>query len=233
MKKIVKNHLLVFALVAVLIIPCLFLFSACGKSETVQVSNYDELVEAMKGDKAVIQLTADIDVKDQVFANRKVTLNLNGKTISNSNDIWSEDKHVWSLIGVGENGDLTVTGNGKFLAKENDCYALDVRDGGRLVVENGEYVGNISAVYVFEGNAEIKGGTYSILQKSTEFGNKLMINIYDANRDNGTANLKVFGGRYNGFDPGSPMENGYKLLAEGYISTLVEGSETDYIVTKA
>lgn len=55
------------------------MFSACGESDVIQVSSYDQLVDAMKGDKGVIQLTADIDVKDQVFANRKVTLDLNGK----------------------------------------------------------------------------------------------------------------------------------------------------------
>lgn len=233
MKKILKNHLLAFALAVMIVVPCLFLFSACGESDTVQVSNYAELVDAMKGDKGVIQLAADIDAEDQIFANRKVTLDLNGKTIYNSKDIWDKTKNIWSLVGSGEGGDLTVTGNGKIVAKENDCYAIDVRDGGKLVIENGEYVGNISSIYSYEGNVEIKGGTYSIQQKSTEFGNRLMINLFDANRDNGTATLKVYGGRYNGFDPANPMEKGYQLLAEGYISTLVEGTTTDYIVTKA
>ena len=233
MKKSLKNHFITFALALILVIPCLFLFSACGENDVIQVSNYDELVDAMKGDKSVIQLTADIDVKDQVFANRKVTLDLNGKTISNSNDIWNEGKNIWSLVGAGKGGELTVTGGGKLAAKANDCYAIDVRDGGKLVIENGEFVGNITAVYSYEGNVEIKGGTYSIQQQSNKFGNKLMINLYDANRDNTTANLKVYGGRYNGFDPANPMENGYKLLAEGYTSSLVEGTTTDYLVTKA
>ena len=233
MKKSLKNHFITFALALILVIPCLFLFSACGESDVIQVSSYDQLVDAMKGDKGVIQLTADIDVKDQVFANRKVTLDLNGKTISNSSDIWNEERNIWSLVGAGKGGELTVTGGGKLVAKADDCYALDVRDGGKLVIENGVFVGNISAVYSYEGNVEIKGGTYSIQQQSKEFGNKLMINLYDANRDNGTANLKVYGGRYNGFDPANPMEKGYKLLAEGYISSLVEGTTTDYLVTKA
>lgn len=233
MKKLLKNNLIGFALAVVIMLPCLFLFSACGENDTIQVSNYSELVEAMKGDKGVIQLTADIDAEDQIFANRKVTLDLNGKTIHNSKDIWDKTKNSWSLVGSGKGGDLTVRGDGKIVAKENDCYAIDVRDGGKLVIENGEFVGNISAVYSYEGKVEIKGGTYSIQQKSTEFGNKLMINLFDANRDNGTATLKVFGGRYKGFDPANPMEKGYQLLEDGYISTLVEGTTDEYLVTKA
>lgn len=118
-----------------------------------------------------------------------------------------------------------MTGGGKLVAKADDCYALDVRDGGKLVIENGVFVGNISAVYSYEGNVEIKGGTYSIQQQSKEFGNKLMINLYDANRDNGTANLKVYGGRYNGFDPANPMEKGINFLQKVIFQVLLKGQQ--------
>ena len=225
-----KNFFITLMIVLVLV-PCAFLFTACGLN-TIKVSSYKELVDALKGDKGIIQLTKDIDVEKGLQVSRKVTLDLNGKKLFNTKDLWdTETENVWSIISVKEGGDLTITGDGTIEAKENDCYDVTC-DGGKLVVENGNFIGNITTIYSYVGDVEIKGGTYSLLQKSEKFGNKLMINLYDENRDNKTCTMKVYGGTYKGFNPGEPMENGYVLLAEGYESKLVEGSETDYVVTK-
>lgn len=226
-----KKSILVL-LVAVFLMPFAILFAGCGEQQPIQVSSYNEFVEAINSDKSVIQFVADIELQDQVLINRKVTLDLNGKKLYNSKDIWNKDNNAWSLIAVGENGDVTISGNGKIAAKENDCYCVDVRDGGRLVIEDGEFIGNVSAVYAYEGNVEIKGGTYSLLQTSSTFGYRLEINLYDENRKAGTANLKIYGGTFKNFNPGDPMEEGYKILADGYEVKLVADSKTDYIVTK-
>ena len=222
----------IFLLFAAFLMPFAILFAGCGEQQPIQVSTYNEFVDAIKGDKSVIQLMADIELPEQVLINRKVTLDLNGKKLYNTKDIWNEENNAWSLIAVGENGDVTISGNGTIAAKENDCYCVDARDGGRLVIEDGEFIGNIKAVYAYEGNVEIKGGTYSILQKSSKFGYRLEINLYDDNRKAGTANLKIFGGTFKNFNPGDPMEEGYKILADGYEANLVADSETDYVVTK-
>ena len=226
-----KKSILVL-LVAVFLMPFAILFAGCGEQQPIQVSSYNELVEAINSDKSVIQFVEDIELQDQVLINRKVTLDLNGKKLYNSKDIWNKDSNAWSLIAVGENGDVTISGNGKIAAKENDCYCVDVRDGGRLVIEDGEFIGNVSAVYAYEGNVEIKGGTYSLLQTSSTFGYRLEINLYDENRKAGSANLKIYGGTFKNFNPGDPMEEGYKILADGYEAKLVADSKTDYIVTK-
>ena len=128
-------------------------------------------------------------------------------------------------------GDLTITGNGRIVAKKDDCYGVDARDGGKLVIENTEIIGNVTAVYSYEGDVEIRSGTFSIEQLSENFGHKLLINLYDQNRDAGKTTLKVYGGTYVGFDPANPMENGYKLLPEGYTSTLVDEATNTYKVT--
>lgn len=232
MKKNLKKEFIAATLLGVLITPCIIFTTGCGMERQVQVATYEELVEAIKGDKSVVRLTEDIDLQEQIVVNRKVKIDLNGKTISVTNDIWNEDTSVWSVISVRENGDATITGEGKIQTKENDSYCIDVMAGGKLIIENGEFIGNISSVYAYEGDVLIKGGTYSIQQLSSEYGYRLTINLYDVKRREEKANIKISGGEFKNFDPSNPMEEGYKLLEEGYESKLVEGSTTDYIVTK-
>lgn len=218
---------------------------ACGKGKDpespkqpqiviTEVSTKESLKTALSSTCDEIKLTSDITIDDTLVVTRKVTLNLNGKTINNTEDIWvdtkTEDK--WSLISVGANGNLTITGNGKLKAKENDCYALDVVNGGKLTIESGEFIGNISAVYVFEGEAEIKGGKFSIQQLSSQSDERFTLNLYDAHRTNGTAKIKVSGGEFNKFNPANNLAEGANtnFVVDGYKSVLVEGSTTDYKV---
>ena len=188
-----------------------------------------------EGDADEIKLTSDIIVDDTLVITEKVTLNLNGKTISNTEDIWvdTETEDKWSLISVGTNGNLTITGDGKLKAKENDCYAVDVVDGGKLTIENGEFIGNISAVYVFEGEAEIKGGKYSIQQLSSNGDERFTLNLYDVHRTNGTAKIKVSGGEFNKFNPANNLAEGENtnFVVEGYTSELIPDT-TIYQVLK-
>ena len=232
MKSLFKSKTyLIGAIVAVLLlVPCMFLLTACGES-TVKVSTYDELANALAGKYDTIEITEDIDMKGQLEVGRKVTLNLNGKTLSNSADIWDDgDSKSWSLISVGENGQLTIKGNGKMLAKESDCYAFDVRDGGKLTIENGEFVGNVSVVYVNKGSAEIKGGKYSLLQLSPD--ERYTLNCLDVNYKDGSAKIVVTGGEFKNFNPANCLAEGEEtnFVAEGYTANLVEGY---YKVVKA
>jgi hypothetical protein len=155
----------------------------------------------------------------------KKILNLNGKTLMNSNDIWddNEGKKVWSLISV-RGGYLTVKG-GDVLAKDNDCYAADVRDGGHLIIEDGFWRGNITSVYVLEGTLEVKGGEFDVIQLDpTHKDKRFMLNCYDANYKAGKAKIIVSGGKFHGFDPGNNLAEGPEtnFLAPGYASVEVE-----------
>ncbi len=124
------------------------------------------------------------------------------------------------MISVRGTGNLTITGNGTLQAKENDCYAVDVQDGSTLTIENGTLVGNIHAVYVHEGTAYIKGGTYSVQQKypQTDKGDEFVLNCYDANRRNGSATISVSGGSFINFNPANCQAEGANtnFCAEGY-----------------
>lgn len=225
-------------LAIVLVIPFVFMLTGCGSKLNVkEVNTQEALIEAIADEKVdEIKLTSDIIIEDTIVFTRKVTLNLNGKTISNTKDIWvdTETEDKWSLISVGANGDLTITGNGKLKAKENDCYAVDVVGGGKVTINDGEFVGNISDIYVFEGEAIIKGGKYSIQQLSGQGDERFTLNLYDANRKNGTAKIIVSGGEFSKFNPANNLAEGENtnFVAEGYKAVLVEGSTTDYKVVK-
>ena len=173
-------------------------------------------------DGATITLTDDIKVEDTLVVTKTLTLDLARHTLSNEKDIWSDDN--WSLISVRENGNLTITGNGMLKAKENDCYPVDVQDeGAQLTIENGTFIGNIHAVYVKTGAAYIKGGTYSVQQKYPDPSktDEFVLNLYDANRRNGTAKLSVSGGIFVAFNPANCQAEaqGTNFCAAGYTTT--------------
>lgn len=149
------------------------------------------------------------------------TLDLNGHTVSNETDLYDLNNKVWSLFEVKSGADVTIKGAGKVAAKEDDCYAVDVK-GGNLVIEDGEFVGNISAIYVHDGTAVINGGVYKIQQldpKAPQNGYGYLLNCLDANYKNGTAKLEVRGGEFHGFNPAANVEGvGTSYVAEGYES---------------
>ena len=179
-------------------------------------------------------LTEDVVLGETVVVEpgKEVVLDLNGKTVSNTADLWNESIASWSLLSV-RGGSLTIKGAGTLQAKENDCFAVDVQDGGTVVIEDGTYVGNVHAVYVYEGTAEIKGGKYSIQQLSSNpdpYG--YVLNCYDKNRENGIAKIIVTGGEFVKFNPADCAAEGAhtNFLADGYKSTQIGDS---YFVTKA
>lgn len=183
-------------------------------------------------------LAADLDLGEtvSVAAGKEVTLDLNGKTIKNSTDLWdspTKEANNWSLFSV-KGGSLTIKGAGTLQAKENDCYAVDVQDGGQVTIEDGTYVGNIHAVYVYEGTAEIKGGHYSVQQTypDAEKAYGFVLNCYDANRKNGTAKIMVSGGEFEKFNPADCAAEGAHtdFLADGYMS--VEAEEGVWTVVR-
>ena len=207
------------------------------ETTTANVATYDDFVNALNSDKRIIRLTANIDVESTLIVTRNVVLDMNGKTLSNTTDLYVENLNNWSLISVRENGSLKVTGNGTMDAKENDCYDLDVQDGANLTIVNGTFIGNICAVYVSEGHADILGGTYSIKQlceNGVETAHGQTINIKNENADEGTATVSITGGVFKNFDPAGRIDNPHDVLvADGYTAVLVEGSTTDYKVVKA
>lgn len=201
--------------------------------DLVNIKN-EESLKALFETGGEAKLAEDVVLGETVAveAGKEVVLDLNGKTISNTADLWNTAANDWSLLSV-RGGSLTIKGAGTLQAKENDCYAVDVMDGGKVVIEDGTYVGNVHAVYVFEGTAEIKGGKYSIQQPSglpSPYG--YVLNCYDANRKNGTAKIMVSGGEFVKFNPADCAAEGAhtNFLADGYMS--VEAEEGVWTVVR-
>ncbi len=167
-------------------------------------------------------VTEDLDPDASlIIKNAVVTLNATGKTIANTQDIYNAETYDWSMISVrGWMGNLTITG-GTFAAKENDCFVIDVRDGGYLTIEDGKFIGNVDAIYVEKGTAIIEGGFFDIQKKLTgstlEAQYKTLLNCQDANYNAGRAKIIVKGGTFVNFDPSNnPEGEGTSFVADGY-----------------
>ena len=197
-------------------------FSGEFAHEVVSASTFAALKAAVANGQSV-----DAEKTLVLSGGQSETLNLGDLSISNKNNIWSDSD--WSLLSVRENSSLTIT-SGAYIAKANDCYAIDVQNGGHLVIEGGHYNGNIHAVYVTEGVAEIKGGTFEVQQKypNAEKADEFVLNCLDENYKNGTAKIIVTGGKFIGFNPGDCKAegNGTNFVAPGYAS-IADGTAAD------
>ena len=186
------------------------------KPDITVVTTAEELHAAFANGGSVT-LSDNMTVKEPLVVEngKTVEIDLNGHTITNETDVWAGND--WSLFSV-RGGTLTIK-NGTVKAKDNDCYACDVQYGGTLIIEDGTFVGNISAVYVHEGKAEIKGGTFSIVQTETEGDPyRFLLNCYDSNRQAGKASIVVTGGTFENFNPADNAAEGAgtNFVDEGY-----------------
>ncbi len=189
-----------------------------------------------------ITLPTDVEMRSTGFVGEGTTstLDLNGKTIFNTNDVWDKSTTIdgvtepnWSLLSA-KTGTLTINGDGKVEAKANDCFAADVRDGGKLVINGGHYVGNIHAVYVYEGELEVNGGTFEVIQKYPDAAkaDEFVLNCYDKNRADGKAKITVKGGKFINFNPADCYAEGEhtNFVAPGYVSVKTSNSPETYEV---
>lgn len=195
--------------------------------DLVNIKNAESL-KALFATGGSATLSEDLVVNEpiSVATGAEVTLDLNGKTVTNTEDLWDEATEKYSIFEVA-GGALTLKGDGTVKAKENDCYALLVSDGGHLIIEDGTYVGNIDALHVYEGLAEIKGGSYSIQQLCPLTGHgpyDFVLNCKNENYAAGKANIIVTGGSFQGFDPANAKsDDAASYLAPGYISVETNG----------
>ena len=195
------------------------------------ITSADALKQAIEDAQpgGTVTLGGDIAITDPVVIKKQITLNLNGKTISASSPIWNKDEGRWSLISVGENGNLTVTGNGTLQAKKDDTYAIDV-NGGSCTIQDGTFVGNIHAVYVLEGTLVVNGGTFSVQQKYSDAQPyEFVLNCYDSNYKNGSAQITVYGGSFKGFNPRDCEAEGVgtNFCAPGRVVSIEEGQNDE------
>ena len=96
--------------------------TVCGSADPAQAAasingkNYLTLQEAVAVGGEV-KLLKDVDISETVIVTKAVKLDLNGKTISNTNDLWEKRADDWSLLSVRAGGDLTI----KMTAMQSMC----------------------------------------------------------------------------------------------------------------
>ena len=160
---------------------------------------YETLADAIRlaAKGKTITLLADVEQNTQLTIGKSITLDLNGKTIKNTADIWGDTANA--ILSIKNGAKVTITGNGTIDAKENDCYTINVAKGD-LTIENGTFYGNVSVVQVQEGTLSVKGGTFDLHQK-WEGSSKYLFNCIDDAYVGGSANVAISGGTFVGFDP--------------------------------
>lgn len=150
---------------------------------------------AQNGD--TITLLADVEQNTMLVIKKDITLDLAGKKIFNTTDIWSDANGSYELLSI--EAKVTITGNGTIDAKENDCYTINVKNGD-LTIENGTFFGNVSVVQVEKGKLTINGGKFDLHQK-WEGKNTYLINCIDDAFVDKTAEVAIYGGEFVDFDP--------------------------------
>lgn len=162
-------------------------------------TKYETLADAIRlaAKGKTITLLADVEQNTQLAINKSITLDLNGKTIKNTVNIWGDKANA--ILSITNGAKVTITGNGTIDAKENDCYTINVAKGD-LTIENGTFYGNVSVVQVEEGTLSVKGGTFDLHQK-WEGSSKYLFNCIDSEFTSGNAKVAISGGTFVGFDP--------------------------------
>lgn len=176
-----------------------------------------------------VQLNEDFTMSKNITVKNTVTINLNGHSITYT----GEEE---GMFYIANGGDMTIIGDGNITCEK--YYTPIFVEGGKITIEGGNYwapdeTGQI--VYVYEGEAYIKGGTFEL--DNMEYLNKPQyypLNCLDKNYRAGTANIYVSGGLFYLFNPaqspseGSPYVN---FLEPGYVSQAVTiNGETWYAV---
>lgn len=200
---------------------------AVQSNSVYEVTEAAQLVWAAENYTGVVKLMNDVEIEDTVIVTKTITLDMNGKKLFNTKNIWEhpgngvEGPRSWSLVSVRENGDLTITGNGKFDAKEDDVYAIDLfNKGTRCTIEDGTFIGNVHAVYVQYGMLVVNGGTFSVQQVySTQKPYEFTLNCLDASFKDGSAQIIVNGGSFYKFDPANNKAEGENTSFTGCATT--------------
>lgn len=185
-----------------------------------------------------VTLAEDLQLDETIIVENGVsmTVDLNGKNITapDRTTIWDDATGKWSFFSVRDGATLTIKGTGKVTAPKDDCYAVDVQDGSTVIIEDGEFTGNVHAVYVLEGTAKIKGGSFKVEQTFPTSGKEyeFTLNCYDANykANPKKANIIVTGGKFYKFNPADCQAEGANtnFLAEGYATKKLSGPYAEW-----
>lgn len=169
-----------------------------------------------------------------ITASNSVKLNINGHNLTISGLTTSSTQPAIMSRGT---QNITISGKGIIDAGQGVCIEANGKDsvinltGSTTTYQTDRSGGEL--VYCYAGTINITNGTFK------NNGSQYLLNCYDANYKNGTANIVVTGGKFYDFNPSDNTAEGEhtNFLAEGYhveISTVVEDDveHTVYTVKK-
>ena len=210
------------------------------KNATYPVASANELKDALANNGGIISVTKDLktnnseDTEDaRIIISQPTTLNLDAKIISPDN-MGNNGKNFCALI-VDADTTINATKDGGIDTGKNGGYALNVRNGANLTINNGYYYGGGTAVQVQEGTLTITGGTFACEPFGDPYGYNFLINCIDAAYKNETAKVIIKGGTFINFDPSNNSAEGAgtNFVADGYkVKPEVKGNDTYYTVVK-
>ena len=163
-----------------------------------------------------IKLAEDLSLSESLTVSQDTILDLNGKTITGSNNIYP-------VVRVQDGANVTVK-NGS-ITNNDYVFVLGSSDGyssGNLTIESGSYHGATSVASVTKGTLTITGGSFSVSPYGDNYN--FLLNCIDANYRDGFAKIVVKGGSFQNFNPASNTSEGpgTDLLAAGYTATETE-----------
>ncbi len=209
------------------------------KNATYPVKSAAELKEALANGGSV-SVSKDIKTNnigdtaaDRVIISNPTTLNLDAKIVS-PDDMGNNNTNFCALI-VDANTTINATANGGIDTGKNGGYAINVRKGANLTINNGYYYGGGTAVQVQEGTLTINGGTFACEPFGAPYGYNFLINCVDSAYKNGTAKVIIKGGTFINFNPSNNSAEGAgtSFVADGYtVKSEVKGNDTYYTVVK-
>lgn len=180
-------------------------------------TTFEEALETAVAGETIVMIN-DLTTAKTLKVTKKVTLDLNGKSLNVTNPGVAYTDAINATTGA----ELTITGNGTVSA---DWGAIVAMKDAKVVVVNGTFYGNESEVVFVQNTAsvEILGGSYKQNQDPSITLNKL-----DKHRD--TTSIVVKGGKYFNFNPADNLSEGAgtNFVAPGYT---VE-QEGDWYVVK-
>jgi len=127
-------------------------------------------------------------------------------------------------------GNVNVTVKNGNMNTEGYNFILGASDGssaGNLTIESGTFHGTTTVASVTKGLLKINGGEFKV--NASEYGATYMINCIDANYNDDSANVEIYGGKFHQFNPENNAAEGAgtNFCAEGYMAEKIECEHGD------
>ena len=193
------------------------------------ICDYEYMVDYSKatvlaGSPAACEYTMEQDKVGTItwgaFATGDTVINLNGHNV-----IASDNSRP--AFNIRNKAQVEINGEGTISNDKAYCIWNNSKDA-TCTINGGHFIGVEHTIYSYAGKVYINGGEFELTgeyDKDTKGHAKFLLNCYDANFNNGTAQIIVKGGRYHNFDPadayGEPTQP-WSYVAEGFKSVCVD-----------